>query len=76
MLKLVSMTLTLMQGHSGSANAHTQNQRCMLSVTQQAISIKPATKVGHFLRDFDLDFAKMYIMLSGLFILFKLSYHP
>ena len=57
MLMLVSMTLTLMhKGHSGSAKA--KNQRCMLSVTKQAIIIKLATMsvcgiehvclVGHF----------------------------
>ena len=54
-LMLVSMTLTLMQGHSGSAEA--KNQRCMLSATKQTISIKLATMVGHFLRE--LDFANM-----------------
>ena len=59
MLMLVLMTLTLMQGHSGSAKA--RNQRSMLSATKQAISIKLATKVGHFLRDLDLDFANVYM---------------
>ena len=48
---LVQMTLTLMQGHSGSAKAKTQ--RCMLSATKQ-LSIKLATTVGHFLLDLDL----------------------
>ena len=38
MLMLVLMTL--MQGHSGSANA--KDQQCMLSATKQAISIKLA----------------------------------
>ena len=42
-LMLISMTLTLMQGHSGQTN-----QLCMLSATKQATSIKLATKVGHF----------------------------
>ena len=32
------------------------NQRCMLSATKQAISIKLAATVGHFLHDPDLDF--------------------
>ena len=39
--------LALTQGHSGSANA--KNQRCMLLVAKQAISIKLATTVGHFM---------------------------
>ena len=59
LLMLVSMTLTLMQGHSGSAKA--KNQRCMLSATKQAISIELATTVGHFLLDLDLDFANVYM---------------
>ena len=50
MLMLVSMTLTLMQGHSGSAKAKIQ---------QKVISIKLVTMVGHFLRD--LDFANVYM---------------
>ena len=47
--------------HSGSAKA--KNKRCMLSATKQARGIKPATKVGRFLRD--LDFAK-FIWLDQL----------
>ena len=31
-----------------------KNHRCMLSAIKQAISIKLATKVGHFLCDLDL----------------------
>ena len=46
MLMLVLMTLTCMQGHSGTAKA--KNQRCMLSAAKPAISMKLATKVGHF----------------------------
>ena len=46
MLMLVSITLTVMQGHGGSTKAN--NQRYMLSATKQAISVKPATTVGHF----------------------------
>ena len=34
-------------------------QRCMLSATKRAISIKLATTVGHILRDLDLDFANV-----------------
>ena len=56
---LVSMTLPLMQGHSGSAK--TKHQRCMLLETNHAISINIATTVGHFLRDLDLDFATVYM---------------
>ena len=58
MLMLISMTFILMQGHSGSAKA--KNQRCMLSVTKQAIiSITLATTLGHSLRD--LAFANVYM---------------
>ena len=46
MLMLVLMTVTLMQGHSGSAKAN--SQRSMLSTTEQAITIKLATTVGLF----------------------------
>ena len=54
-----SMALILMQGYSGSAKA--KHQRRMLSATKQTISIKLAPTVGRFLRDFDLDFANMYM---------------
>ena len=57
-LMLVLMRLTLMQGHNGSAKAK-QIQRCMLSATKQAISIKLASTVGHCLHD--LDFANVYM---------------
>ena len=56
---LVSMTLTLMQGHSGSANA--KNQRSMLSASKQAISISAAAVGDYFLRDLDFDFANVYM---------------
>ena len=56
MLMLVVMTLT--QGHSGSAMA---NNRCMLSASKQATSIKLATTVCHFLCDLDLDYANVYM---------------
>ena len=68
MFKLVSMTLTLKQGHNGSAKA--TNQRCMLSETKQAISMKLATTVGYVLHD--LDFANVYIYaLTILFFSFR-----
>ena len=76
MLALISMILTLMQGHSGSAKA--KNLRCMLAATKQAISIKLATTTGQFyvtltLQTFtwldhlvlhDLDFENIY--MAGL----------
>ena len=46
LLMLVSMTLTLMQGHSGSAKA--KIQYWFILKTKQAKSIKLATTVGHF----------------------------
>ena len=45
MLMLVLMTLTLMQGHSGSAEE--QIQRATISTTKQVISINLATTVGY-----------------------------
>ena len=56
MLMLVSITLILMQGHSGLAKV--KNQYCMLSATKQAIIIQLATTVGHFFHDLDLDICK------------------
>ena len=57
MLMFVSMTFTLIQG--GSAKA--KNQHCMLLANKQAINIKLATTVGHFLCDLDLAFASVYM---------------
>ena len=45
------------------------NQRCMLSATQQAISITLATTAGHFLRDLDLDSANVYMACLSWFSL-------
>ena len=42
---VVLMTLTLMQGHSGSAKENIQ--LWIISTTKQAIKIKLAAKVGH-----------------------------
>ena len=58
MIMLVLMTLTLMQGHSGS-NSH----RCMLicsATIKQAISIKLATTV-YCVFFYDLQFANVYM---------------
>ena len=46
---LVSMTLTLMQGHNGSAKA------TIIWTTKQAISITLATTLGHVLHDLDFE---------------------
>ena len=57
MLRLFSITLTLMQGHSGSTKAKIQ---CwIISTTKQATTIKIATTVGHLLCH--LDFANVYM---------------
>ena len=64
---LVLMALTLMQDHSGSVNA--RNQRCKLSATKLAISIKLATTVGHLWRDLDLYFANVYMAWPFYFLL-------
>ena len=44
-------------------------QRCMLSATKQAICVKLATTVGHFLRDLDCDFANVYMALVYISLL-------
>ena len=59
MLMFFLMTLTLMKGHSGSVKA--KNQRCILSETKQAISIKLAATVGLFFFLHDLEFANVYM---------------
>ena len=57
LLMLISMTLTLMQGHSGLAKANIQ---CLIILTtKQATHIKLATKVGQFLCE--LDFENVYM---------------
>ena len=67
MLMLVSMTLTLMQGHSGSAKA--KSQRWIISTSKQAISIKLATTVSQLLRDLDF-FKRVY----GLILMFYFTF--
>ena len=57
MLVLVLMTLTLIQRHSGSGKA--KSQRCMLSATKQARSIKLATTLWHLL--YNLAIANVYM---------------
>ena len=54
---LVLMTLTLTQGHSGSAKAKKE-----LATTKQSIGIKLATMIGHLLCD--IDFAKVLYYIS------------
>ena len=56
-LMLVSMTLTLMQGHNGSAKA--KSKRWIISTIKQAIRIKLATTVCLFFL-YDLDFENVY----------------
>ena len=68
-LMLVSITLTLMQGHSELAKATIQ--RCVLSATKQARSIKLATTVGNFLHDLGLDFANVYNLAIMLIVIFE-----
>ena len=57
-LILVSMTMTLMQGHSGSAEAKQTSVELSRQLTKQAISIKLYTTVGPGLFLHDLDFEK------------------
>ena len=60
MLIFTSMTLTLVQDHSGSANA--QNQRCILSATKQTISVNLTQRGLFFLRD--RDFANVLSIMA------------
>ena len=69
MLMLVSMTLPLMQGHSGLAKA--KDQRWIISTNKHAISTKLATTVGHFLRD--LHFENVDIAWPTCYYLFSYS---
>ena len=57
LLVLILMTLTLVQGHSGSANANKSALNYLEN--KQATSITLATTVGHYLRD--LEFENVYI---------------
>ena len=57
---LVSITLTLIQGHSGSAKATKISVELSQQLSTEAISIKRAT--GHLLRD--LDFENVHIIMS------------
>ena len=68
---LIPLTLTLMQGHRVSAKANKSALNAQSSATKQAISIKLATTVGHFLCDLDVTL-KTFIWLDQL-VLF-LSY--
>ena len=67
--RLVSITLTLMQGHSGSAKENNKNQRWLLSETNQAIGIQLATTVGLFFFLRDSDFGNVYIIIIIMNIL-------
>ena len=59
----VPMTLTLMQGHSGSAK--TKTQFGIIWTSKQATSITFATTVGQVLRD--IDFANFYMACPSFF---------
>ena len=54
LLMLVSMILTLTQGHSGSAKAKINSRLNYLNEVSNLTSIKLATTVGHFLGDLDV----------------------
>ena len=73
MLILVSMNLTLLQGHSGSADE--KNQRWIISATNQVslISIERARPffIFFFFLLHGLDLENMYIYVYDLAVLFK-----
>ena len=62
MFMVMLMTLALVQGHSVSAKA--ENQRWIISTTKQAICIKLAKTVCHFLPD--RDFENVYMAFCFL----------
>ena len=73
LLMLVSMTLTLMQGHSGSTKANIQ---CwIISTAKQATSITLATTVGHC-SFVDLDFENVGNGSTSSVFHFQLHGHP
>ena len=63
MLRLVTMNLTLMQGHSGLADD--KLQRWIISTTKQAISIKHAATVGHDIFYFSLKSSVAFVLNYG-----------
>ena len=66
--RLVPMTSTIMQGHSGSATAN--NLRWIMSTTKQAMSFKLASTVGHF--SCDLDFENIHMTRPPCFFFYFL----
>ena len=75
MLMIASRILTLMQGHSGSAEK--TNQRLIMSTTMQVINVKLATTVGHFYMTLTLKTynhkQKTILFLSVLFFVVQVS---
>ena len=74
MIMLLSMTLTLMQGHSGSVEENIQ--RWIISTTNPVISIELTTTVGQFVHDLDIE--NVYDGFTILFFLdafFPLSFN-
>ena len=69
------MTLTLIQGHSGSPESK-HMQRWIISITNQIINIKLATTVGTFLYDLDCDFENIYMAWAFCFIITKSNQKP
>ena len=66
-LMIVLMTLTLMQGHSGSAKANKISDECSRQLSKQ-LALNLLQQVGHVLRD--LDFAIVNIDWPSFFFLF------
>ena len=67
LLILILMTLTLMQGHSGSA--HNEIWGLIISTTRQATRIKLAATVCHASRQ--IDFEIVYVAWLFCFVCFK-----
>ena len=63
MRMLVSMTLTLMKGHSGLAEEQIQHQ--IIPTTKQAVSLKLAATVGHDKFYFSLKSSVAFVLNDG-----------
>ena len=59
LLVLVSMSLTLIQGHRGTADGN--SQRWIISASKQVTRMKLATTVDCFVHDLDCDFENIYM---------------
>ena len=65
---LISMTLTLMQGHSVSAKENIQWWIILITKQARSINLATSTTVGHFLRDLDFTNVSIWLDHHGFFL--------